>query len=380
MASNSIIGCPELFIIVNFIVSYLVWNYCISFKNYGEPSGCSKFGIFASCMIYIIFAVFRVIEFGTGGVDSIYYKTLFENANMDLIKYLLSTKEEPGFKLILWIIRLFTEDYTWALLFFHMLGFICIVFFLKNTILKNRKGLLSFLYCFLNCSFLYYMMNILRCGLVILLMMACFVYLQSKEFKKAIIIWILSMSIHISAIVVAPLIVYLCFENKSTRNLLWIYMPICVCLEAIVLVLTKSFISGGFYYLYTNSDGISVKTYTVLASVLIVYILTYKNKHDDSDYLWFIILSFMVCCVPIQLYYSIAYRMTLIFFPILYLCIYYLVEKKRTNVFGRLNLTSIFGLVIAVVYYSYKLYSIFYIEFENVYPYTSTLFKNMALS
>ena len=55
-----------------------------------------------------------------------------------------------------------------------------------------------------------------------------------------------------------------------------------------------------------------------------------------------------------------------------------LVEKKRTGIVFRLEMTSMCGIVVATVYYSYKLYSIFYIEFENVYPYTNSLFENFS--
>lgn len=362
------------FIVINAIITILLRRYSYNVKKKDDRKRYiySFFFLIAGYVIYIMFTVFRTIKIGVGGVDSIAYKTIFLSAyNRRYLDFLLSTKEEFGFKTIIWIIRLFTDDYRYVLLLFHTIAYIGMCYFIKN-INNDRETLLVYIFTFLNCSYLLYMINILRSGLVVILCADVIILLLKKDYIKAIFLLFFCITIHISAVILIPVVVWLLIKKYCKHADINRFIVLVIIMEEIALILLKRIIGSSAYYIYTNSEGISLRTYII--ALLIILIISWQKKENTNIESENDILKFIFICIPIQMQYSIAYRMTIIFSPLLYLCMYKLFENNKIFKGLRFKAKSILAWSFVLFYFLYKCYSIFYIEFVNVYPYTNDIF------
>lgn len=373
---DDIIFYAKLFICFTLLITFF-FRCVYYFRKLGKRS-ISNIFLICGYIVYIFIAVFRVIEIGTGGYDAIAYKKIFLSANTDLFTFFIAHKEEVGFKLILWIVRQFTDDYKVILWIFHSIAYVSCAYIIYN--IKAKKETLSiWVTTFLICTYLFYSFNILRSGIVILIGTNVLILLMKENYRVAIFLTIFSISIHVSTIILLPVIAFFWINkniDKIRMNYAIRFIIFTILAELIVLKFIQKFIINSAYRVYSNKEGISLRTYVIV--IVVIYFMWRQNKrvfHDKLLHKQEIVLLFTLCCIPIQTHYSIAYRMVLIFMPMLYICMYNIFIKNRFLKEFKVYFSSLFVWGLVGLYFLYRCYSIFYIEFRNVYPYENILMQ-----
>lgn len=152
---------------------------------------CKFFGLLGISII-ILYVVYRPY----GGKDFFSYKNFYENGYFDIAGYSM----ESGMKFVMKLLSNITLDYKILLLFFGISTWGLIYTSVKRF--NNSKSFIFFV--FITFDFLLFSLNGARQAVSIAILFYVWFLLESKKYFWSVILVILAISIHKSAIFVLP--------------------------------------------------------------------------------------------------------------------------------------------------------------------------------
>ena len=178
-------------------------------------------------------------------------------------------KYEIGYATIIWIFRKITADYRVVLLFIYSAIFVILVKYVKH-IIWNRYSILSI---FLLLALIINSFNTLRVILAVFIGMVVYISLYQEKYKRAVLLSIIAITIHVSALILLPVtFIFILINNRryiSFKRLVS-YVLIGTLLSVIVLRIANPFITNSKYYVYGNENGIAIQTYIMILIVFVV--------------------------------------------------------------------------------------------------------------
>lgn len=268
-----------------------------------------------------------------GGYDAYNYKAFFSGA-------LKSTHFEPGFVLLVNIIRLFSKDYSFFLIVVSCIMLFCMIKFLKK--LKNHNFYLIFmLICLYFSSF-----NTLRTSLAIFIFLLTIIELNNQKYLRSIIFACLATSIHFSSLIIFPVIVinYLFkSSNKiSTTRIIFLVVLMTVILLGISYYVTK-YLSLTSYESYLGNGQLVINVYLFAALIFYVCKKNYNKlvKVNPMNKVLITTIPIIFLVFPMQLIMVIMYRMIEFFLPIIYASMAEIIDNEKKQ-YVKLLITLLF--------------------------------------
>lgn len=331
--------------------------------------------LFLAYVVFIIFFTFVGIDAGSGGNDALIYKERFEQANIPLLESLKFQRMEWGYGLFIWLIRAAFSDYKVVLFATFSFTFFSILYFIKH-IIWNAYTVLSYsMILILVLTQTCLMRNMLSVSIAMLI----YVLLYEKKYRKAFIFATIAVSIHISSLILFPIIIMcILLDNKMfTIKKLSFYIVLDAIFLFILMAVASNFVSGTKYSVYTATQGVAIGTYSMFFIVLFLSFFRYKNlvARNKFNRTLLITLATGTLVVVIQLRYSIAYRMLLFYQPIMFALVSELMEEYKIFSF-RKNGALLFiyiGLFTYLAVIVYKFFSFGAVAY-GLYPYINRLY------
>lgn len=267
----------------------------------------------------IIFSVYRVIDIGVGGIDAMAYKQYFLGAKGTWSEALEFQNYEIGYSTIVWIFRQVSDHYTLLLFFIYTMMFILLIKYVKY-ITWNKYTLPS---VFLLFGMIISSFNTTRVILAVFIGLIVYIAIYNRKYLHAILLSVLAATIHVSAIILFPAIAisYL-VNNKNKVNIkkLILYIVGIAMISVVSLEILSPYINNSKYHVYNEEHGIALQTYIIIFIVFILSILKFRDmiKVNSFNGTLITILPIGLIILPLQMEYSILYRMILYFLPIIY--------------------------------------------------------------
>lgn len=335
------------------------------------------FFLIISYSIFIWFSAFRVIDIGYGGIDALAYKKIFYNASGNIIESINNQFYEPGYAIIIWFARTLSDNYSFALIIIYSIMFL----FLKNLIKEISWSKYTPISIFLLLTLWLSSFNTLRVILAIFIATSVFILLSKRKYKSALLLTIIVISIHVSSIILIPIIfIVFTIEKKSKLNLskLISLLLIFILFFLLSINIIESLLKGTRYeaYFYNEEIMLAWGTYLISFITFIFSLIKYKEliQLNKFNKVLVIILPISLTLIIIQIYFPIAYRMVLFFLPILYLLIPDIIRTYKIN-----STKKLIYLPIKLGLFSYLIYRIYIfltLEINSVgIPYKNMLFN-----
>jgi len=359
------------YIIVSITVSYLIYSHIINtnydtlkVKHYKYYNCSKKLNLFFAYIIYILFSVLRVIQYGYGGTDANAYKLHFMSADKNLFKFLNENFFEYGFGTIVWITRLFSSNYKVMLLIWHSISFLLIVCFLK----KFKKHNISFFSLLIVTFELFLQFNTLRQSISIALCLFMLALIYENKYIRATLVFIIACSIHLSSIILLPLLVLNWLRKRVKLEQQTIVIAGFSAFFIISSIFAKEILlkyirQSEKYYVYvtTESNSLPIATLLIFITVFILSLIKYRCliKNEINAVLIWSLPTFFIAII-MQSFIPIFYRTVLFFTPIFIMLISEIIvilknENKTNKKTGKLvNFT------IGLVLYTMLIYRIIY--------------------
>lgn len=349
-----------IILIIHALMAYLLL-YSAKSNNKGKYYNRNA-SIVGAYVMYVFASTFRTIEeyYDMGGGDAIYYKLQFQGATSPLVFFIKSYREEIGYKFIVWCIRQITPDYRWFLFLIHSIVFFSTVYFILNIRFRQYK-IIEYIGVFLILGNLFQMYNLMRSCIVISFAGVFFVLLEKKRDFFAFIIMIVSLLLHTSAVIL--FLVYFVYKFKLDKRLSWagkIVMLFLISLLEFVFLMYFSKHIPAKYSTYNNNQGIALGIYV---TVVILLFIIWKCC-VDSFKLESMFLMLALACLPANIYYSIAYRMTILFLPLLFKMMIEIIDERMNYsvLHIRVCRDSLPGIIFCTSYLLYRFLSVVMVE------------------
>lgn len=270
--------------------------------------------LFCSVVVLLIFlSSFREIgDYGThiGGYDAFGYKAFF-------LGKLTYTHFEPGYVLLNKIVRLFTGNYAIFLMLVSFFMICCMIKFLKE--IDNYNFFLVFL---LLCTY-FSSFNTLRTIMAIFICLLVITKLSKNNYFAAIILALLATSLHVSSIIIFPVILlnYLFKSSKkiSYYKIIFLVILMSVC-SFFVAYYSANYLSSTAYESYVNNGKLVINIYLFAALIFALAIKKYEKLLTNNviNKTFIISLPIIFLVFPMQIVMVITYRMIEFFLPLIY--------------------------------------------------------------
>lgn len=288
-------------------------------------------------MIYL--NAFRTIDIGIGGTDAYGYKMFYEGK-------LLNEHFEIGYKLLVLFFRKITSNYSIFLFFLSLIMIICLMKFLKTNCNKKSFYLIFMLICMYFESF-----NVLRSILASFLSLLVLIKLNEKNYKKSILIALVCISIHVSSVILLPLIfINYLFENENKiKKVKFIVLILLMCIASFLccIIMQKILANSSSYSDYLGKGQLVINVYLFFAFIFILSIKNYDKLINFNEFNKVLIISLPISFLifPMQLIISVLYRMIYFFLPIAYTLMENLLQVEK----------NIFLKIIIYLFFIYKI-------------------------
>lgn len=331
-----------------YFVQWIIISALLSSKGRNR-----KLYIIIAGIIYVFFATFRDVTVNQG-LDAYAYFKIFNNADVNLLSYLKISNVEFGYSIVSWIIKNIFGNYYIFLFMGHTFIFCAYTYFLNNMYMyKNRLVVAAI--CLDLFSAYYLFRNIMAVGFILIML----VQLSKKNYKFGMLNLFLAISVHYSAIIMIPVLVFsFLLDNKERMSKQKILFYTVLSMAGTIgsfSIIQSIFAFSGKYYVYQNAGEVPVGT---LICTLFVLYFSYKRfrklieEHKNTRIL-IITASLTLIVFLLELQFSIMYRALLYFIPVLFILLTYLQEVyKKSN-------TRYIIKVFATVYLIYQIYVFF---------------------
>ena len=180
----------------------------------------------ASCLLLCFFAAFRDISVGR---DTALFADVFLKLEgrtlIDALRF--SSWVEPGFRLLAWVISLFTDDPQWLVIVTSVIIHLSVSLFIYRNVKNIYLGFFFYMTMMLYPSYL----CIMRQALAIAVLLFAYEALKRRRHVRFFLLVLLAASFHTSAILflVAPLLCLLPVNRKTMRFLLPFTALLAIC-------------------------------------------------------------------------------------------------------------------------------------------------------
>lgn len=334
----------------------------------------------AAYLYFILFYVFiKIGPEGIGGNDSFVYLTRFQEADGPLLESLFKQDNEPGYGLLIWLIRNFTGNYRVVLLFNYTVIFLCQLYFFRHFYWDKYSFMSYVLLSLVTLTGI----CILRIVLCIHIALIIFIKIKETKYLQALLLTAIAVSIHLSAVILFPVIVIckLFRNNIYHKKWFWLFYPGAMLLLALVLKISEVIIRNTKYSIYIGDGGPAIASYLIylLLIICLMFRISGMAERNRDVMMWLTVLStaFFVCLI--QFKYGIAYRMLLFYEPVVMLLITFLmreysafryVNRDNLGFLIHIGLTLILGIRLIGFFgksvYAYGLYPYHNILFEMI--------------
>lgn len=282
----------------------------------------SNIYFFLATCVYVVSLSFREIaENHIGGNDAItMYKTFLRAKEYDFFTFWPGVSyREFGYSLITWIWSNSTYDYRLLLALQYALSIILFIKYLKNIKYKV-KNIDSFLFLGLGVCYLLYEINLQRNCIAIFIVLNIYNLLLEKKYKSACLLTILGTQIHLSAIVLLPLIIimYMYKEKMVSSKVLLIVEISCMVVTTLIipiLLYTVPFLKQYSSYYISGFNGIKQPIIIIIGAI----ILSKTNSVKKENQGLIIVLYYSIIVFAFSFYISMAYRMIFYFMPVAFI-------------------------------------------------------------
>jgi len=326
------------------------------------------FGIY-SVIILTFIAGFRESVGGDTSNYISFYNYVISSSFLDIIKY----NYEKGFIIYCYILSRISKNPQFLILISSFIINISVIIFLY----KNSKYFAFSIILYINLTYFYSFMNLMRFGLSVALILQAYNYLKSNNYKIYFIFTLLAILFHNSAII---FLITWFFRKKTFSNY---YFSLIIIISILITIYFHSFENIAFalfpmYKIYKNNiffQGFRPANIIMAIMYLIILIiirLISKNKINkiDSDdlemFLFTIGESFSILAIAS----TIIGRFSLIFliFGLI------VISNSFKNIKNKINRIT-FIYTIYIVSFAYNIIIIYYRpEWFLVTPYRNVLF------
>lgn len=373
------------YITVLVILSSLLTLARGNLKVYKTDNGIMKkkysiigiFFLFISYIIFILFSAFRVIDIGLGGIDALAYKNIFHNVSGNIIESLNYQFYEPGYATIIWFAKTLSDNYSFALTIIYSIMFLFLIRIIKEISWSKYTPISIFLLLTLWLS----SFNTVRTILAIFIATSVYIFLSKREYKRALLLTIFAISIHVSSVILIPIIFIVYMIDKKSKFSILKLISMIIILTLIFLfsiAIIENLIEGTRYeaYLYNEVIILAWGTYLISFISFIFSLIKYKEliKLNQINKVLVIVLPISLSLIIVQINFPIAYRMVLFFIPILYIIIpdiirSYKIKTTKDFIYFPIKI----GLFLYLIY---RLYIYFTLEIISVgIPYQNMLYN-----
>ena len=213
------------------------------------------------------------------GMDYPVYRMMFlraENISTLLQYYLI----EPGFAVLNWMIRLFTDNEN---IYFGIITFL-FLFFIYHGVYKMMKAIHPAWGIFVfNTIFLLQQMNLKRVYLAAAILFWSMSFLVERKYIKYVISVLICCSIHTSAIImIAPLMYDLILYKKISKRAMFF---LSVCLLVVLYLLRNQIVAIPISQRYANygTQGTGIGFLQILYHIPIFYLLIKSRRFTSFE-------------------------------------------------------------------------------------------------
>lgn len=274
--------------------------------------------LFLAYAIYIFLACFRRIDVGYGGTDIYgYYRHYMDASTMSFKEYMVKTPMEYGYSLLVWLFSNWTGSFRVFLAFCHSICFWCLSEYAEYLYLPKFKMAVLFVIF----GDLFHVFNTLRNTLAVCMALHILIDVYRKKYAKAVLIFILTVSIHISAIVALPIIIFnalLPYRNKVSKGKMAFLTIAGFAISVLAIPIMNKFAESRRYKIHLSGE-VAYPVYAIMLFVLLAALIKNKVILRKNLFNKICMVSMPICLfiMPLQQQHSILYRMTLYFMPIL---------------------------------------------------------------
>jgi hypothetical protein len=327
--------------------------------------------VFVAYVVYILFAVFKKIDYNFGAKDAYYYMQYFADIPRSFILYMTQiTTFELGYSAVTWLFRQFTADYRIMLWFWHTLTFCLTVKFLRKIDLKKYAFLPVFLILFTLVS----QFNTLRMSVSIAIALMALPALNEEKWIKSFLIIIIAASMQISAAILIPvwIVVFIIKHRDYPVRLIILFTLLGLAATVFLMGYVLAFMAGTAKGVYLGESSLAIGTYCAVLVIFVLCVIKYREmvRLNPLNQIFIIMLPICFLCVPLQLKAAIMYRLTLYFVPVMMALIPSLCQCYNTRKHSAVGAAVV---CILYAYAFYRAYSFFTEEIISVGPYVSTL-------
>ncbi len=210
----------------------------------------------ASCFLLCFFAAFRDISVGR---DTVLFTDVFLKLEGRTLKDVLqfSSWVEPGFRLLVWVIALFTDDPQWLVIVTSLIIHGAVSLFLY----RNAKNVYLAFFFYMTMMLYPSYLCIMRQALAIAVLLFAYEALKRRRHVRFFLLVLLAASFHTSALLFlpAPLLCLIPVKGKTLRFLL----PGAAVLALLGVFLTRPAVSL-FQQLFPRYADYEVTTFDAL--------------------------------------------------------------------------------------------------------------------
>lgn len=313
-----------------------------------------------SFLIFLFFLIFRDV-----GTDLQMYKTIYNNCELDSSIF---NNQEPGFLLLNRLLKWFDFSDTFVI---GIWGGITLILYFSTIHFFSSKINVSLSIFAFGCLFYFQSFNLVRIYLASGILIYASKYLFNNELKKYLLIILLTVFIHFSAILaVIPLIFYWLYKLNH-RLFYCIYFLSYLCGFVLTNFLSSipifarydEYLSGGMI-----KGGIGFFQITINIPLLLLYYYS-KNKINNTRILSiFLIYTLSSLFIGILSYRIMMLGRSLVYYNIIYIiCVPYVLKglKNYGDKNERLICTCFY------IYFMWRFYQYLkeYLYFDSIMPY-----------
>lgn len=307
------------FIIIScYVLGWISQKKIKGFKLYSY----SKSLVFISFLIFSVFLFFRDI-----GTDLPMYKTIYNNINLGSGFF---NSQEPGFMLLNKILSIFyLKDYVAI----GILGILTIFLYYKTISENSNKICVGIAILAYGCLFYFQSYSLVRMYLASGILIYASKYLLLRRFKVYIIIVILTILIHYSAILAfIPLVFYLLYLNNK-RDFIISYIIFFVIsyfganyLSSInIFARYDEYLSGG-----AMKGGIGLFQIAINIPMIFLYLYSKPIIGETTILKIFFVYTLSAILIGILSYKILMLGRSLVYYNIIYiLCIPYVLKQLK---------------------------------------------------
>lgn len=375
----------ELFNLTFYIVFILVFSLFI-YKGW-KLLGCDREGQYYTSKIniwhariwfllaygmYIWLVVSRNIDYiyaggqykFIGGIDAYYTKQIFDNSAGNFVT-LFATHGEIGYKMLMFICYKISTEFSFFLFVFHTMAYLSFIKYLKLSSIDFKKNYFMIL---IMSGTLFTMFNTLRNDFVAILCLISMAYLRKNDYLKSLLVMLLGLMFHKVAIF-GLLVIFIDYmirriRGSSGTKMMFVFSGIlagsCV---GMFFVIPRLF-GTSEYSIYLGKDTFAIGIYLCIFMILAITLL--EKKYLNYSLGESLVMKYQIVFIIglamffVQTQFSMAYRVVIMFLPIIYEYCFQLIEKGTSFLKGN----NIVFKALLYMFIFYKIYDLFFVQLQ----------------